>query len=235
MVKVKVCGLTNLEDLRLVEELGSDFAGFVFHRPSPRFVEPRLVKDLIGQSSRKTAHVGVFVNERIDTVRRIYAECRLDIVQLHGDESPEYGAALGLPFWKALRIRDISSLGELERYGPGVFLLEAFVPGAYGGTGHSLDQEIVRRAVAAGATIVLAGGISTENLAAAVALRPWAVDLSSSLEEYPGKKSAEKVRCFFSAWRKAFHLPPPACRMGDLAPIDKRPGSGGSKRWSGIP
>ena len=225
MVKVKVCGLTNLEDLRLAEELGADFSGFVFYRPSPRFVEPLLVKDLIGQSSGNTAHIGVFVNAMIDTVRRVYAECGLDIVQLHGDESPEYCAALGLPFWKALRIRDMSSLAALERYGPGVFLLEAFVPGAYGGTGHSLDQDIARRAVAAGAKIILAGGISTENLAAAVALRPWAVDLSSSLEEHPGKKSAEKMRSFFSAWKDLCNLQKGASTID----IKQRPGGG--NKW----
>jgi phosphoribosylanthranilate isomerase len=231
VIKIKVCGLTNLQDLRLAEELGADFAGFVFHRPSPRFVEPRLVQDLIGQSSGKTAHIGVFVNEMIDTVRRITAECRLDIVQLHGDESPEYCAALGLPFWKALRIRDMSSLAALERYGPGIFLLEAFVPGAYGGTGHCLDLEIARRAVASGATIVLAGGICAENLAAAVALRPWALDLSSSLEEQPGKKSAEKMRCFFSAWRKISQRPPlpPTRRIEDAPSIDKKQGTGGNQ------
>jgi phosphoribosylanthranilate isomerase len=202
MIKVKVCGLTNLEDLRLAEELGADFTGFVFYRPSPRFVQPRLARELIERSSGKSAHIGVFVNEKAETVRRIFADCRLDIVQLHGDEPPEYCAALGLPLWKALRLRDISSLDEIERYSPGAFLLDSYKPGRYGGTGHPFRLEIARRAVDSGVKIVLAGGISVENLAAAVGLRPWAVDVSSSLEEYPGKKSEEKMRRFFAAWKE---------------------------------
>jgi phosphoribosylanthranilate isomerase len=203
-VRIKICGLTNAEDAILAGESGADFGGFVFHPPSPRAVDPagaakivRTVRSREKRDSRRMSFVGVFVNEDPENVRRIYKECGLDIIQFHGEETPEICRAAGLPFWKAIRAKDESSIAEMEKYPGAVILVDAFRKGMYGGTGLSLDPVLARRAMAAGRRIVLAGGVSSENLREILALHPWAVDVSSSLEERPGKKSEAKMKEFF--------------------------------------
>jgi phosphoribosylanthranilate isomerase len=201
MVKVKICGLTNGPDARLAVKLGADFIGFVFYRRSPRAVTLEKAEAVISEvradcpSTPKC--VGVFVNERTEVVRRIFTETGLDIVQLHGDESPEYCRSLGLPYWKAVRLRDASSVRVLNRYGGDAVLLDAFREGLYGGTGRCLPPGLARAAVDQGLRIVIAGGISVDNLAHVLAVQPWAIDVSSALEAEPGKKDAGKMREFF--------------------------------------
>jgi phosphoribosylanthranilate isomerase len=205
MVKVKICGLTNEADLFLAQDLGADFAGFVFYPRSPRCVDPAEVKNMIrkakARSVRTPAFVGVFVNEDPENVRRIRSECGLDIVQLHGDETPESCRQSGRPNWKAVRLKDESALLELDRYPDSTLLLDAFKEGRYGGSGRPFDPDLVKIALRRGRRIILAGGISIRNLSEALALRPVAVDVCSSLEEHPGKKSEEKMRAFFKKWR----------------------------------
>lgn len=206
MVKVKICGLTNGPDARLALELGADFAGFVFYPRSPRAAAPAIVREIIRESkagSRSNASfVGVFVNEEAEIVRRIFGQCGLDIAQLHGDETPEYCRCLGLPYWKAVRVKDESSLLSIESYGGDAVLLDTFTEGNYGGTGRAFPISVVRAAVERGLKIVVAGGISSANLPAVLAARPWAVDVSSALEERPGKKDAIKMREFFRKIRE---------------------------------
>ena len=200
MVKIKICGITNERDLRLTQELGADYAGFIFHRPSPRYVEPDRVQAMIRgarTAARSISFVGVFVNEDIPTVRSIFEECGLDIIQLHGDESPEYCRELGLPHWKAIRMKDASSLLELDRFPGSTFLLDAFAEGSYGGCGRRIPADIAQKALGLGHRVLIAGGISVDNLAETLALRPFGVDVSTSLEERPGKKSEKKMRAFF--------------------------------------
>jgi len=203
MARLKICGLTNAPDLRLADELGADYVGFNFSRTSPRFIEPERAAYLIRSRPLGARRVGVFVNEAIGTVRRVFEECRLDVAQLHGDESPDYCRELGLPYWKAVRVREPeAALREIGRHRDAVVLLDARVDGRYGGTGISFDPEIARRAISDGTKIVIAGGIGPDNLERTAALCPFAVDVCSSLEKYPGKKCEETMKRFFEIWKR---------------------------------
>lgn len=203
MVRLKVCGLTNLPDLRLADELGADYVGFNFSRTSPRFIEPSRAAVLLREQPPRARRVGVFVNEPMGTVRRVFEECRLAIAQLHGDESPGYCRELGLPFWKAVRVGERGAvLGEIEPYGDAVIVLDSRVEGRYGGTGVSFDPEIARTAIGGGVKVVIAGGIGPDNLERTAGLGPFAVDVCSSLERSPGKKSEEAMKRFFEIWKR---------------------------------
>ncbi|MCX6565348.1 MAG: phosphoribosylanthranilate isomerase [Candidatus Aminicenantes bacterium] len=199
MVKVKICGLTRREDLDLAGELGADFAGFVFAPSSPRYVRPEEAATRLAPARKSgfCARIGVFVNERPERIREIFRLCRLDIVQLHGNESPAYCRALKLPYWKVLRPENAGDLKRMEDYPEAVILLDKIVAGAWGGTGRPIDPALLDEAAKTGRRIIIAGGVSSENLESALARRPYGLDLSSSLEERPGVKNAERMRTFF--------------------------------------
>lgn len=205
MFKVKICGITNVEDYLAAASLGADFIGFVFYRPSPRSISPLLVKYLSGRFSFPVKKVGVFVNEDRENIRRTYEETGLDIVQLHGDESPDYCLKLGLPFWKVIRVKDRKSLDQMSRYHCRTFLLDTYREDCPGGTSMTFDWKIAREALKKELQIIIAGGIGSENIEEVASLRPYGVDVSSSLEEYPGKKSLEKMDRFFSIIRRVIH------------------------------
>lgn len=200
--RIKVCGLTNEADLRLAIELGADYAGFVFYPGSPRRVEPAKAAEMIVRAKRAGAgpisFVGVFVDAPPAEVRRTAAACGLDIAQLHGGEPLSYCRHLGLPCWKAVRIKDETSLRELEDFPGLTLLLDARVDGRFGGTGRPIPLDLVMRTLRVGRRVVVAGGVSAASLPAIWSLRPFAVDVSSSLEDRPGKKSALKLREFFA-------------------------------------
>jgi len=202
MFKVKICGITNVEDYLAAASLGTDFAGFVFYRSSPRYISPRFVQNLSKHFSLPVKKVGVFVNESIENIKKIYNETGLDIVQLHGDESPDFCGELGLPFWKVIRVRNRKSLEQMNLYDCGTYLLDTFVRDKPGGTSLPFDWKIAQEAVDNGFQVVIAGGISSENIEAVSSLQPYGIDVSSSLEEYPGKKSIEKMTRFFSIIRR---------------------------------
>ncbi len=202
MLKVKICGITNLEDYLAVASFGADFAGFIFYRLSPRYVSPPFVKNLSRQFSLPVKKVGVFVNETREGIRRIYYETGLDIVQLHGDESPDYCRKLGLPFWKVIRVRSQESLEQMNSYDCETFLLDTYVEGKQGGTSVPFDWAIAQEAVRREFRIIIAGGLSSENVEEVACLRPYGVDASSFLEEHARKKSIEKMTRFFSIIRR---------------------------------
>jgi len=202
MLKVKICGITNVEDYLAAASLGADFTGFIFYEPSSRSVPPLFVKSLSRQFSSPVKKVGVFVNETQENIRRAYYETGLDIVQLHGDESPDYCLRLGLPFWKVIKVRDQKSLDQMSRYDCETFLLDTYAKDKPGGTSMPFDWKIAQEAVDKKFQIVVAGGISSENIEEVASVRPYGVDVSSSLEEYPGKKSIEKMITFFSAIKR---------------------------------
>jgi phosphoribosylanthranilate isomerase len=202
MLKVKICGLTNREDYLAAATLGADFAGFIFHEQSPRSVSPLFVKYISQLFSFPVKKVGVFVNEPLEDIRRIFDQTGLDIVQLHGEESPEYCRRLGLPYWKVIRIKNRLSLNQMYSYDCETFLLDTFLKEKHGGTSISFEWTIAQEAVRKGYQVIVAGGISSENIEEVSALRPYGVDLSSSLEERVGKKSLEKMSEFFSIIRR---------------------------------
>jgi phosphoribosylanthranilate isomerase len=197
MVKVKVCGLTKWLDYTLACELGADYAGFIFYEKSPRFIDPAAARNIIRKGKISTVRVGVFVNEEISRVKDIYEYVGLDIVQLQGDEDQVYCKTLSLPYWKAIRVKDISSLEEMERLGCDTFLLDCFSKNSYGGTGKPIDRAFLQKAMESRKKIIVAGGVSVLNIEEILQLKPFGVDVCSSLEEYPGRKSAQKMKDFF--------------------------------------
>ena len=202
-IQVKICGITNPEDAAAAVEAGADAVGFVFHRKSPRYVEPQVVKSIVAGLPPFILTVGVFVNEELKVVRDVMDSCGLSLAQLHGDESAAYCETLGRPVVKAIGIKDQASLLALAEYKGRAqvrgFLLDAFAPDAYGGTGRTTDWSVAAE-IAKSVTVILAGGLNPDNVATAVAtVKPYAVDVSSGVEASPGKKDHTKIRAFVQA------------------------------------
>ena len=201
MVRVKICGITNLEDALLAAELGADALGFIFYAKSPRHVAPETARAIIAQLPPFVAAVGVFVDEAAAVVQELAGRVGLDWVQLHGQESPEYCRNLGRKVIKGFRIQDEDSLRRLADYqgAAQALLLDTYKKGQVGGTGEIFDWHLARKAKKYG-RIILAGGLTPENVAQAIATAgPAAVDAASGTEAAPGKKDPAKLRAFFKA------------------------------------
>jgi len=198
MVKVKICGNTNLDDTMAAVQAGADAVGFVFYKKSPRAVEPKMAAEIISRVPPFVVPVGVFVNEELGTVRRILKDCNIPLAQLHGDESPQYCAELGRSVIKAIRLRDRGDLERMTSYQVAGFVLDAFVEGVPGGTGVTIDWDLAGEAQVVG-PIILAGGLTPDNVLEAVRqARPYGVDVSSGVEASPGRKDHVKVRAFIA-------------------------------------
>jgi phosphoribosylanthranilate isomerase len=197
MTIVKICGITNIEDASGAVEAGADMLGFVF-ADSPRRVSPSDAARITAVARGKTLLAGVFVNESQARIRETARACRLDYVQLHGDEDIEYCRSLGVPYIKAFRASDGGVLDEIEKSAPEIFVLDSFQPDKMGGTGKGFDLKIASKAAALG-RMILAGGLSVENIERTVsAVRPYGVDVSTGVEIAPGRKDHEKVRRFIA-------------------------------------
>jgi phosphoribosylanthranilate isomerase len=209
MIKIKICGITNLDDALAAVEAGADALGFVFYRESPRAVSRKTAAAIIARLPASITPVGVFVDEDLHVVRETMSECGLRIAQLHGEESADYCSLLGASVIKAIRLRHVSDTERVVGYHVLAFLLDAFVAGVPGGTGVRFDWELVST-IKWPHPIILAGGLTTENVSAAIrCLRPHAVDVSSGVEHVAGKKDHAKVKAFVAAARDAFaNLPP---------------------------
>jgi phosphoribosylanthranilate isomerase len=206
MVKVKICGITNLKDARQAIEAGATFIGFNFYERSPRYVTPSAAKRIMQSLPKKVKAVGVFVNETENKMLTIVRQIGLSQVQLHGEESPETVARLQrtLPVIKAIRVRKSFSTSELSRYkNASAFLLDGFDRHRRGGSGKSFPWDIARRAKRVG-RIFLAGGLTPANIGEAIrSARPYAVDVCSGVEAKPGKKDPAAVNNFMRAARAA--------------------------------
>jgi phosphoribosylanthranilate isomerase len=201
MVRVKICGITNLEDALLAAELGADALGFIFYAKSPRHITPEAAREIVAQLPPFVAAVGVFVDEAAAVVAELAAKIGLDWVQLHGQESPGYCRTLGHKVIKGFRIQDEDSLGQLADYrgAAQALLLDTYKKGQVGGTGEIFDWHLARKAKEYG-PIILAGGLTADNVAQAIAAAgPAAVDAASGTEAAPGKKDPAKLRAFFKA------------------------------------
>jgi len=201
--RTKICGITNIEDARVAVAAGADALGFLLYRKSPRYVDPMMVQQIVAQLPPFVLPVGVFVNEEIKIVRDLMDTCGLALAQLHGDESAMYCRELSRPVLKALRLKDRSTFVALAEFQAMVevrgFVLDALSEEAYGGTGQVVDWGLARQAAQA-ATVILAGGLTPENVVQALrAVQPYGVDVSSGVEVTPGKKDHEKVRAFLRA------------------------------------
>jgi phosphoribosylanthranilate isomerase len=201
MLRIKICGITNLEDALLAAALGAHALGFIFYPQSPRYVTPGDARAIIAQLPPFVLSVGVFVDEPAAAVQELAALVGLDWLQLHGQETPDYCRSLDRRVIKGFRVVGPESLKNLADFQGAVqaFLLDTYKPGTPGGTGETFDWHLARQAQGYG-PIILAGGLTAENVAQAVKIaRPQAVDVSSSLEAAPGKKDPEKLKKFFAA------------------------------------
>ncbi len=204
-MKIKICGITNVEDADVAVRAGADALGFVMYRNSPRWVEPAVARAIIAGLPPFVSAVGVFVNEEAESVRALMDECGFALAQLHGDESALYCQNLCRPVLKAIRLKDrgtVLALAEFQgRANVRGVLIDAFSDQAYGGTGQTVDWALAHEA-ARSAPIILAGGLNPTNVAEAVqAVRPYGVDVSSGVEKSPGKKDPDKVKAFIEAAR----------------------------------
>jgi phosphoribosylanthranilate isomerase len=196
MVKVKICGITNLEDALMAVEAGADALGFVFFKGSSRYVAPEAAAIIIAALPPFIQTVGLFVNEELSVVNSVADLCGLDLVQLHGEETPAFCDAVQRRVIKAFRVKDSTVLDDMAAYQVAGYLLDAWSPVAHGGTGTTFNWDIAARA-AVSRRIILAGGLTPENVAGAIAsVKPYAVDVSSGVESAPGKKVAERVSRF---------------------------------------
>ncbi len=215
MFRVKICGLTNVTDALAATEAGADAIGLNCYPASRRYCPLDRSSEIAAAVPTRVRKVGVFVNATTEQIRAAVDALRLDLVQVHGDESPEFLQSLRpLAVIKAFRLAEDYSqvsdyLRQCHRLGctPRMVLVDAHSASEYGGTGATVDWQTLNqhRREFAGVPLVLAGGLTPDNVAAAIeAARPWAVDTASGVEASPGQKSAEKVRAFVEAAVQAF-------------------------------
>lgn len=206
MVKIKICGITELDDALHAVDCGADALGFVFYKRSPRAITPDKAQAIITQLPPFVTVVGLFVNEDPSIVQEVADHCHLDGIQYHGDETPETVRKAPRRSIRALRVREHATLEDLEAYPASGLLIDAWVAGEFGGTGVLSNWEIAAE-IAKKRPLILAGGLSPENVAAAIqAVRPYGVDVSSGVEDSPGRKDKKKVAAFIRAAQLAAHV-----------------------------
>jgi phosphoribosylanthranilate isomerase len=201
MTKVKICGITNVEDASLAAGYGADMLGFNFYKNSPRYVDPDSAAAIIDSLNGMVENIGVFVNENVGRVREIADSIGLYAVQLHGDESPEYVSHLnGMTVIKAFRLGKGFQDSYIEDFNVDAILVDAFCADEYGGTGKTCDWETARQINSKFSKMFLSGGLDHDNVADAIRrVRPFAVDACSLLESEKGKKDAVKLQKFIEA------------------------------------
>lgn len=197
--KIKICGITNLEDALIAANSGADALGFIFYKESKRYVDPEVVKGVISALPPFITTVGVFVNQSVDEISEIKDVTGINMAQLHGDETPEFASSLPLEVIKAIRFKDKSDLERVAQYSAQAILFDTYSDTEYGGTGRSLDWGILKD-LSLPKKIILSGGLNPGNVAeAAKIVKPYAVDVSSGVEAEPGKKDHKKIKEFIEA------------------------------------
>ena len=195
-VKVKICGMTNLKDVKVAVDGGVDAVGFIFYKKSPRSVTMQAVREIVLELPPFVHSVGVFVNETAEQINKIADHCKLDRVQLHGDESPAFCKKIRRRVIKAIRVKDMQSLKKLSEYPVSSFLLDTFSQDHYGGTGKVFDWNLAYPAKKYG-PIILAGGLTPINVRQAIQrIQPYGVDVCSGVESQPGIKDHKKMQAF---------------------------------------
>jgi phosphoribosylanthranilate isomerase len=195
-IKVKVCGMTNLKDTLVAVEEGADAVGFIFYKKSPRSVTMKLVREIVLELPPFVDTVGVFVDETAEQINKITDYCNLDMVQLHGDESPTFCKRMRRRVIKAFRVKDMQSVKKLSNFQVSGFILDTFSESLHGGTGKVFDWNLVLPAKKFG-PIIMAGGLTPSNVRQAIQrVRPYGVDVCSGVESEPGIKDHKKIRFF---------------------------------------
>jgi phosphoribosylanthranilate isomerase len=204
--KIKICGITNIDDAVKTVELGTDLLGFNFYPKSPRYIEPDRAEEIIKKLPAFVYIVGVFVNADVETIRKIAGDLMLDWVQLHGNESPGFCAQLNnmsAQVIKAVRIKGGKDIEYAKNFAVDALLLDAYNPSLYGGTGNRFDWSTLPELTGhvLGKTF-LAGGINPQNVVEAIGLGFYGLDICSGVEDSPGKKNHKKMEELFKKIRK---------------------------------
>ena len=210
-MRIKICGNTNLDDARAAADLGAWAIGLVHHPESPRCVEPAVAAEIGAALKRRCEVAGVFVDTPMDEIVRAAADGQLTIVQLHGDQGPQFcrevARRTGAKVMRAFRVRSGADIRGAEAYRTDFHLFDAYRPKAPGGTGESFDWELLagrRSEIPA----LLAGGLTPENVPEAIlAAKPWGVDVVSGVEAEPGRKDHRRLAAFFEAVRSTTETP----------------------------
>lgn len=211
MARIKICGITNVQDALWAANLGVDFIGLNFYKQSLRKVSLAMAKNIVNELPSFVKVIGVFVDEDLRTVRKIVSVCHLDMVQFHGNESPQCCSEIYFPnaelkIIKAFRIKDENSLQNMGEYSDFVnyYLLDTYVPEKAGGTGETFNWEFALKAKKFGRPIFLSGGLTPDNVKEAIEkVHPFSVDVASGVEKTPRRKSYEKMKEFIQKVREA--------------------------------
>jgi phosphoribosylanthranilate isomerase len=200
--RIKICGITRVEDAELAARLGADAVGLVFYSRSKRAVTIDQAQSVRKRLSAFVSLTALFVNADAVEVNKVLGQVRVDCLQFHGEETPEFCASFGVPWMKAIRVQpgmDVAALAEQYHHAAAV-LLDSFDPQQAGGTGHTFDWTVARDCIQrCRVPIVLAGGLSAQNVAGAIReVQPYAVDVSSGVESAPGLKCPVKMQAFFN-------------------------------------
>ncbi len=199
MVKIKVCGITNSKDAQLACRLGAWAVGFIFYFKSPRYVAPAKAQKIIRALPKAVVPVGVFVDEPLESIRAIVAQCKLKAVQLHGSETPAACSCIkNVLTIKAVRVKSRADIVKALRYSTDFILLDAYHKDLLGGTGKIFNWDLLSNRKKTKSKIILSGGLNPENIRKAVALKNiYAFDVASGVEKRPGKKCVRLLRKFF--------------------------------------
>ena len=198
--RVKICGITRVEDALAAVRLGADAIGLVFYAESPRNVSLQAAQEIVAVLPPFISVVGLFVNASQNKIQTVLSQLRLDVLQFHGDETAADCAQFNLPYIKAIRVKPDTNLLQccLEFNSAKALLLDAYTDAAYGGTGHVFDWNLIPRSLPL--PVILAGGLTAENVGAAIQqIQPYAVDVSGGVEQAKGIKDAEKIAAFMRA------------------------------------
>lgn len=204
MTKVKICGITNIEDALICQENGADFLGFIFYKKSKRCVSAVQARRVIAALNSKVYKVGVFVDENPAMVEKIALSCGLDFLQFHGDEEPEYVAQFKrYKTIKAIRVRDCVCLEEIRAYTRSLILFDTFQQGLYGGTGNVFDWDALKPVKKIKRPFMVSGGLTVENVGGLIkSVKPFAVDVAGGVEKKPGQKDHALVKEFIERVRQ---------------------------------
>ncbi len=202
MVRIKICGITNIEDALLSVDLGANALGFVFYEGSKRYIKPENAQSIISKLPPFVTTVGVFVNQKLEEIKKIKEKAGFDAFQLHGDEPPDFCMKLEGKIIKAIRVKDSIDPRVIESYPTQAILIDNYSTEAYGGTGETFRWEILK-GFDTSKKIILSGGLTPENVAQAIRIvNPYAVDVSSGVEDSPGKKNPDRLKRFIKAAKK---------------------------------
>ncbi len=194
MILTKICGICDQNIAETAVRAGANALGFVFYKKSPRAVTPEVARQIVATLPPFVTTVGLFVNEKAETIREIYQQVGLNLIQFHGDESPEFCESIGLPYIRAIRVVPELDFNQVCQTYPQsrAFLLDAAVSGAYGGTGASFDWSLIPAQLEK--PVILAGGLNSDNvIQACLSVHPYAVDVSSGVEQTKGVKDPSKI------------------------------------------